>query len=82
MIKKLFLLTLFASLCVTPALAARTMEKSYKITVTMPASVEMAGHKTDEEVRAAPKAGWWQTTEKMVTAGRGQMVLLRTTVVQ
>ncbi|MBN1869320.1 MAG: hypothetical protein JW847_01915 [Candidatus Omnitrophica bacterium] len=82
MIKNLSLAAILLVLCVTPTHAARTMEKVYKISVTLPASVAMPNINTAVKISAASRDNWWQTTEQMVIDGHDQKTLLRTTVVK
>ncbi|MCK5014951.1 MAG: hypothetical protein KAS66_14155 [Candidatus Omnitrophica bacterium] len=82
MTRNILVSALLLTVCATPALAARSVTKAYKISVSLPAAVEMPDKSAAEKNHAAPKIRVGQTTEKMVIASQNQKILLRTTVVR
>ena len=82
MIRKLLILSLLLSLCATPVLAASSATKVYKISVTLPAFVDMSEKSASEEITPTPALSRGETTEKIVLASGRQRILLKTTVVK
>ena len=80
MIRKFLIATAILTFVLTPALAAQSMTKVYKISVTLPASIELSANNISEKTPTAPEIGSGQTTEKMVITANNQKILLRTTV--
>ena len=64
------------------AFAARSLSKSFKLSVTLPASVRMAPENTADKTRLISKTGPREVTEKTVITADHQKILLRTTVVK
>ena len=82
MTRNIIISSLLLTVCATPISAAKSMTKSYKISVRLPTAVEMPDRNSAEKIHIAPKIKLGQTTEKIVIAGRNKKILLQTTVVK
>ena len=78
----LAVMTAILGLNATSAFASRNLSKSFKLSVTLPASVQMAPENTVDETKFISKTGPLQVTEKTVITADNQKILLRTTVVK
>ncbi|MCK5083864.1 MAG: hypothetical protein KAR31_13225 [Candidatus Omnitrophica bacterium] len=68
------------SLSATCALASGSFTKSFKLSVILPASVNMAPRTTDDATRSVSRTDPREVTEKIIVTANNQTVLLRTTV--
>ncbi|MCK5178867.1 MAG: hypothetical protein KAR32_04995 [Candidatus Omnitrophica bacterium] len=78
----LSLMTAILALSATCAFAAGSFSKSFKLSVTLPASVGIAPGNTVDETQFISKTAHREVTERIVVTADHQRILLRTTVVK
>ena len=78
----LIIITAILGLSTTSAFASRSLSKSFKLSVTLPASVQMAPENTVDVTKFISKTDPQQVTEKTVITADHQKILLQTTVVK
>ena len=85
MTRKIITLLIVASILglnATCAFAGKNLSRSFKLSVNLPASVNMAPANTADETTFASKTGLREVTEKTVIVAGNQKILLRTTVIK